>query len=77
MAGANPTQPSFISNLRKVTSFNHHGLTCPVNYAAFSDTNQQFPGNCTWMVKVQGSQFVSLTGTSPIKVVTIPGTSNG
>jgi hypothetical protein len=29
------------------------------------------------MVKVQGSQFVSLTGASPIKVVTIPGTSNG
>jgi hypothetical protein len=77
VAGANPTQQSFISNLRKVTSFDHHGLTCPVNYAAFSDTNQQFPGNCTWMVKVQGSQFVSLTGASPIKVVTIPGTSNG
>jgi hypothetical protein len=47
-----------------------------VNYAVFSDTNQQFPGNCTWMVKVQGQQFVSLTGTSPIKVVTIPGTAN-
>ncbi len=76
VAGANPTQQSFISNLRKVTSFDHRGLTCPVNYAVFSDTNQQFPGNCTWMVKVQGSQFVSLTGTSPIKVVTIPGTSN-
>jgi hypothetical protein len=76
VAGANPTQQSFISNLRKVTGFDHHGLTCPVNYAAFSDTNQQFPGNCTWMVKVQGSQFVSLTGASPIKVVTIPGTSN-
>jgi len=76
VAGANPTQQSFISNLRKVTNFDHHGLTCPVNYAVFSDTNQQFPGNCTWMVKVQGNQFVSLTGTSPIKVVTIPGTSN-
>jgi branched-chain amino acid transport system substrate-binding protein len=76
VAGANPTQQSFISNLRKVTSFNHEGLTCPVDYAVFSNTNQQFPGNCTWMVKVEGSQFVSLTGTSPIKIVTIPGTSN-
>ena len=76
VAGANPTQQSFITNLRKVTSFDHHGLTCPVNYAVFSDTNQQFPGNCTWMVKVQGQQFVSLTGASPIKVVTIPGTAN-
>jgi branched-chain amino acid transport system substrate-binding protein len=77
VAGANPTQQGFISNLRKVTSFNHEGLTCPVDYAVFGNTNQQFPGNCTWMVKVEGSQFVSLTGASPIKVVTIPGTKNG
>jgi branched-chain amino acid transport system substrate-binding protein len=77
VAGANPTQQSFISNLRKVTSFDHGGLTCPITYATFGNTNQQFPGNCTWMVKVEGSQFVSLTGTSPIKIVTIPGTSNG
>jgi branched-chain amino acid transport system substrate-binding protein len=77
VAGANPTQQGFISNLRKVTSFNHNGLTCPVDYAVFGNTNQQFPGNCTWMVKVEGSQFVSLTGASPIKVVTIPGTKNG
>jgi branched-chain amino acid transport system substrate-binding protein len=76
VAGANPTQQSFITNLRKVTSFNHEGLTCSVDYAVFSNTNQQFPGNCTWMVKVEGSQFVSLTGTSPIKVVTIAGTKN-
>ena len=76
VAGANPTQQSFITNLRKVTSFNHEGLTCPVNYSVFGNTNQQFPGNCTWMVKVEGSQFVSLTGTSPVKVVTIAGTSN-
>jgi branched-chain amino acid transport system substrate-binding protein len=75
-AGANPTQQSFISNLRKVTSFDHEGLTCPVNYAVFGNTNQQFPGNCTWMVKVEGDQFVSLTGSSPIKVATISGTSN-
>src|SRR5580698_5525936 len=76
VAGANPTQQGFISNLRKVTSFNHEGLTCPVDYAVFGNTNQQFPGNCTWMVKVEGSQFVSLTGASPIKVTTISGTSN-
>jgi branched-chain amino acid transport system substrate-binding protein len=76
VAGANPTQQSFITNLRKVTSFDHEGLTCPVNYAVFGNTNQQFPGNCTWMVKVQGDQFVSLTGTSPIEVATISGTSN-
>jgi branched-chain amino acid transport system substrate-binding protein len=76
VAGANPTQQSFITNLRKVTSFNHEGLTCPVDYSVFSNTNQQFPGNCTWMVKVEGDQFVSLTGAAPIKVATIAGTSN-
>jgi branched-chain amino acid transport system substrate-binding protein len=76
VAGANPTQQSFISNLRKVTSFNHEGLTCSVNYSVFSNTNQQFPGNCTWMVKVEGDQFVSLTGAAPIKVATISGSSN-
>jgi branched-chain amino acid transport system substrate-binding protein len=76
VAGANPTQQGFITNLRKVSSFDHEGLTCPVNYTVFGDTNQQFPGNCTWMVKVKGDQFVSLTGTSPIKVATIAGTSN-
>jgi ABC-type branched-subunit amino acid transport system substrate-binding protein len=76
VTGANPSQAGFISKLRKVTSFNHGGLTCPVNFAAFSNTNQQFPGNCTWMVKVKGNQFASLTGTTPIKIVTIPGTSN-
>jgi len=76
VAGANPTQQSFITSLRKVTSFNHEGLTCPVNYSVFGNTNQQFPGNCTWMVKVEGDQFVSLTGSSPVQVATIPGTSN-
>ena len=76
VAGANPTQQSFITNLRKVSSFNHEGLTCPVNYSVFGNTNQQFPGNCTWMVKVEGNQFVSLTGASPVQVATIPGTSN-
>jgi branched-chain amino acid transport system substrate-binding protein len=76
VAGANPTQQSFITNLRKVSSFNHEGLTCPVNYSVFGNTNQQFPGNCTWMVKVEGDQFVSLTGPSPVQVATIPGTSN-
>ena len=76
VTGANPSQAGFISKLRKVTSFNHGGLTCPVNFAVFGNTNQQFPGNCTWMVKVKGNQFTSLTGTTPIKIVTIPGTSN-
>ena len=51
-------------------------MTCPVNYSTFGDTNQQFPGNCTWMVKVKGNGFESLTGADPIKIETISGTAN-
>jgi ABC-type branched-subunit amino acid transport system substrate-binding protein len=71
------TSPSgFIDALRKVTDDTHDGLTCPVNYSTFGDTQQQFPGNCTYMVKVTGDQFVSVTGTQPIKIVALPGTKN-
>ncbi|MFD3587776.1 ABC transporter substrate-binding protein [Streptomyces sp. NPDC058683] len=67
----------FIAALRKVTSDDHGGLTCPVNYSTFADTQQQFPGNCTYMVKVKGKEFVSLTGRDEIRIKAIPGTSNG
>jgi branched-chain amino acid transport system substrate-binding protein len=70
------TQQSFIDELRKVTSDTHDGLTCPINYSTFGDTSQQFPGNCTYMVKVTGSELVSITGDQPIKVRMIPGTKN-
>jgi ABC-type branched-subunit amino acid transport system substrate-binding protein len=70
------SQQSFITELRKVTSDTHGGLTCPINYSTFGDTSQQFPGNCTYMVKVTGSELVSITGDTPIKVATTPGTKN-
>jgi branched-chain amino acid transport system substrate-binding protein len=75
-AGANPTGASFVSALRKVTNDDHGGLTCPVDYSRFGFTQQQFPGNCTYMAKVTGDQFVSVTGSKPIKIVAIPGTKN-
>ncbi|MGW6156312.1 ABC transporter substrate-binding protein [Streptomyces sp. NPDC055144] len=67
----------FVKALRKVTSDDHGGLTCPVNYATFGDTQQQFPGNCTYMVKVVGKKFVSLTGKDAIGIKAIAGTKNG
>jgi branched-chain amino acid transport system substrate-binding protein len=70
------SQQGFITALRKVTDDTHGGLTCPINYSKFGDTSQQFPGNCTYMVKVTGSALVSITGDTPIKVTTIPGTKN-
>jgi hypothetical protein len=47
-----------------------------VNYSTYGDIRQQFPGNFTYLVKVTGDQFVSVTGTQPIKIVAIPGTKN-
>jgi branched-chain amino acid transport system substrate-binding protein len=75
-AGAKPTGESFVKALRTVTSDNHNGLTCPVDYSKFGAYSQQFPGNCTWMVKVTGKEFVSVTGNDPVKIVLIPGTKN-
>ncbi|MFF2299341.1 ABC transporter substrate-binding protein [Arthrobacter sp. NPDC058127] len=77
-AKANDTSArGFVTALRKVTNDTHGGLTCPVNYSTFGDTQQQFPGNCTYMVKVTGSDFVSDTGETPIQIKAIPGTKNG
>ncbi|MFF2299267.1 ABC transporter substrate-binding protein [Arthrobacter sp. NPDC058127] len=75
-AGKDVTRESFVQALRTVTDDNHDGLTCPVDYSKFGTTAQQFPGNCTWMVKVQGNDFVSVTGDKPIKIEPIPGTKN-
>ncbi|MFD8813467.1 ABC transporter substrate-binding protein [Streptomyces sp. NPDC059627] len=76
-AAKDTSQQGFIDALRKVTHDDHGGLTCPVNYSTFADTQQQFPGNCTYMVKVKGKEFVSLTGKEPIRIKAIPGTKNG
>ncbi|WP_159701492.1 ABC transporter substrate-binding protein [Arthrobacter sp. 18067] len=77
-AKENDTSPAgFVSALRKVTHDTHGGLTCPVNYSTFGDTQQQFPGNCTYMVKVTGNELVSATGDAPIQIKAIPGTKNG
>lgn len=75
-AAGDVSQQGFIDALRKVTSDDHGGLTCPVNYSTFGDTSQQFPGNCTYMVKVTGSELVSITGDTSIKVTAIAGTKN-
>lgn len=76
-AAKDTSQQGFIDALRKVTSDDHGGMTCPVNYSTFADTQQQFPGNCTYMVKVKGTEFVSLTGQDEIKIKAVPGTKNG
>jgi ABC-type branched-subunit amino acid transport system substrate-binding protein len=72
----NTSGPGFVTALRKVTDDTHDGMTCPVNYSVFGNTQQQFPGNCTYMVKVVGHQFLSVTGNKPIQIKAIAGTKN-
>ncbi|MFE4256518.1 ABC transporter substrate-binding protein [Streptomyces sp. NPDC056910] len=75
-AAKDTSAKGFISALRKVTSDDHGGLTCPVNYSTFGDTQQQFPGNCTYMAQVKGKEFVSLTGKDAVRIKAIDGTKN-
>jgi branched-chain amino acid transport system substrate-binding protein len=58
LAGTNPTRPSFINNLRQVSSYDAGGLLpTPVNFtlAAFGKAPSQ---SCTYYTVLRGSQFV-------------------
>jgi branched-chain amino acid transport system substrate-binding protein len=63
VAGENPTRQSFISNLRKVTSFNAGGLAItPVNFVKSTGTGAAqmgpAPQDCVWFLHLKGDQFV-------------------
>jgi branched-chain amino acid transport system substrate-binding protein len=63
-AGPNPTRASFIKNLRAVKGYTANGLLpVPVNFAnalkpAFQAPNTLAYGNCQWVLKVVGKNFV-------------------
>jgi branched-chain amino acid transport system substrate-binding protein len=59
LAGQNPTRQSFITNLRKVTSYDAGGLLAtPANPSAFGTINE-FPATaCGLFVQLQGNKFV-------------------
>ncbi|MDV6270852.1 ABC transporter substrate-binding protein [Rhodococcus globerulus] len=76
VAGPKPTQQSFIESLRKVTDYTADGLMCPVDLSSWGRYISGLPGDCTWIAEVQDKQFVSLTGEEPVRISTIPGTSN-
>ena len=62
-AGANPTGASFISGLRKVSSYNAGGiLPAPVTFKGFA-TAAMFPKTaCDYFEQLQGDKFVTVTG---------------
>jgi branched-chain amino acid transport system substrate-binding protein len=56
VAGKNPTRPSFITNLRKVTNYTISGLAfTPVNFTTFGKSAQQ---DCQGFVQLKGDKFV-------------------
>jgi hypothetical protein len=63
-AGQNPTRSSFITNLRKVTSYNVSGLASnTVNFAAVQNiANQQ----CSYYVQLKNRQFTVQNNNKPI-----------
>ena len=71
VAGKNPTRQSFITNLRKVTSWNDDGLLAvPEN---FEHTTTPGKTLCGWTVQLVGKKFVP-TSTKPVCTTLVPGT---
>jgi branched-chain amino acid transport system substrate-binding protein len=71
VAGKNPTRQSFITNLRKVTSWNDNGLLAvPIN---FEHTTTPATTLCGWTTQLVGHNFVP-TSTVPACTKLVPGT---
>jgi branched-chain amino acid transport system substrate-binding protein len=75
-AGTDPTQSSFIKNLRKVTDYTAGGiLPEPTTFAHFG-TAQMLgkSANCIVYVRLQGSKYVPVNGGTPVcgKLITVP-----
>jgi branched-chain amino acid transport system substrate-binding protein len=71
VAGKNPTRQSFITNLRKVTSWNDNGLLAePLN---FEQTTSPAKKECVWDTKLVGKKFVPVS-TTPSCTALVAGT---
>jgi branched-chain amino acid transport system substrate-binding protein len=57
LAGKNPTQSAFITNLHKVTHYSANGLLNPVSMSLKYFGKDQ-PSTCGWEVQLRGSKFV-------------------
>jgi branched-chain amino acid transport system substrate-binding protein len=71
VAGKNPTRQSFITNLRKVTSWNDNGLLAtPVDFKTFT---KPAPKQCGYTEQLLGHKFVP-TSKTPVCSTLVPGT---
>ncbi len=71
VAGKNPTRQSFITNLRKVTSWNDNGLlSVPINFEHTTTPGKKL---CSWTTQLIGHKFVP-TSTTPVCSNIVPGT---
>jgi ABC-type branched-subunit amino acid transport system substrate-binding protein len=76
LAGSGASQADFIAKLRKETSFDYGGLTCPVDFSKFAYVSSITGTGCTWIAEAKGDNFISATGKDPIMLTVIEGTSN-
>jgi branched-chain amino acid transport system substrate-binding protein len=67
LAGKDPTRPTFIKNLRQVSSYDAGGiLPSPVTFKGFGTLAMIPASGCTYIVQLKGSKFVTANGGSPV-----------
>jgi branched-chain amino acid transport system substrate-binding protein len=76
LAGANPTQASFVTALRGAT-WDSNGLQKPVNFATPGGIGAGMgPGNCIYLPQLKGSKFILNPKLNPICGTVLPGVKN-
>jgi branched-chain amino acid transport system substrate-binding protein len=76
LAGANPTQASFVTALRGAT-WDSNGLQKPVDFATPGGIGAGMgPGNCIYLPQLKGTKFVINPKLNPICGTVIPGVKN-
>jgi branched-chain amino acid transport system substrate-binding protein len=76
LAGANPTQASFVTALRPAT-WNSNDLSKPVTFNQVGGVGAGMgPGNCTYLPQLKGNKFVLNPKLNPICGTIIPGVTN-
>ena len=75
-AGANPTQASFIKNLRQVSDYTAEEFFLHRRRSSISDTAEMFSkSTCSYFVQLKGSKFVVANGGKPFcqgKLLKVP-----
>lgn len=80
-AGTNPTQATFIRNLRKVKSWNAGGgiFASPTNFTHFGTASELPTTACAILIEMNGTKFLPALGGKPIcgKLVAVPPSYSG